>query len=95
MLLLLLRSLVSPMSKGSRGSGRKAHGGGKSRTNRDHRMDSKLITKHRWDDIVQKDLLPDNVDKATAAATQLDPDKPGLGQFFCLSCRLAHDCTRP
>ncbi|KAL1519760.1 hypothetical protein AB1Y20_023268 [Prymnesium parvum] len=74
------------MPKGSRGTGRKGHGGGKSRTNKDHRMDSKLITKHRWDDIVQKQLRPENIEAATAEATTLDPDKPGLGQFFCLSC---------
>ncbi|KAL3927103.1 MAG: hypothetical protein SGPRY_002978, partial [Prymnesium sp.] len=77
------------MGKGNRGTGRKGHGGGKSRTNRDHRMDSKRITKHRWDDIVQKQMLPENVERATAAATEQDPDKPGLGQFFCLPCRQA------
>uniref|UniRef100_A0A7S3AYE6 C2H2-type domain-containing protein n=1 Tax=Haptolina ericina TaxID=156174 RepID=A0A7S3AYE6_9EUKA len=74
------------MVKGTRGTGHKGHGGGKSRTNKDHRMDSKLITKHRWDDIVAEQLLPENAEKATAEATELDPDKPGLGQFYCLSC---------
>lgn len=84
------------MAKGSRGTGRKAHGGGKSRTNKDHRKACRLITKHRWDDIVADQLLPENMDKAIAEATELDPDKPGLGQFHCLSCRRPTDlphCT--
>ena len=71
---------------GNKCGGRKAHGGGKSRQNKDHRRDSCRINKHRWDDQCAEALLPDKVEAHVAAKTELDPDKPGLGQFYCVAC---------
>ena len=81
------------MTKGSRGTGRKVKGGGKARTNKDHRMASRRgIVKGRWDDIVAAELREDSVIQGKPQAqvvkekTALDPDKPGLGQFYCVAC---------
>ena len=76
-----------------KGTGRKVKGGGKTRTNRDHRMACKRgIVKGRWDDIVAAELNPEATIGGRAQAvvvkekTALDPDKPGLGQFYCVAC---------
>ena len=76
-----------------KGTGRKVSGGGKSRTNKDHRMASRRgIVKGRWDDIVAKELKSDAViqgrpqAEVVAEKTALDTDKPGLGQFYCIAC---------
>ena len=76
-----------------KGTGRKVKGGGKSRTNKDHRRDSQRgIVKGRWDDIVAHELRPDATiqgrpqPEVIREKTALDPDKPGLGQFYCVSC---------
>lgn len=75
------------MVKGTRGTGRKAHGGGKSRTNTNHlRAHRRGVVKGRWDDICTKELLPENIEKTVAEKTVLDPDKPGLGQHYCVAC---------
>ena len=68
--------------------GRKVGGGGKSRTNKDHRGLGlkKRIDKNRWDDICAEELSPLRVGAMHSAETQLDTDKPGLGQFYCVSC---------
>mgnify|MGYP006133057501 FL=1 len=66
--------------------GRKVKGGGKSRTNKDHRHLCHTINKSRWDDICSEQLKPENIGKVVAEKTELDPDKPGLGQHYCVSC---------
>ena len=71
---------------GSKG-GRKVKGGGKSRTNKDHRHLCHTINKSRWDDICSAELKPDRYAKVLAKKTELDPDKPGLGQHYCVACR--------
>ena len=80
------------MVKG-RGVGRKVKGGGKSRTNRDHRRVSQRgIVKGRWDDICAAELQPGAIIQGrpqadvVAEKTVLDPDKPGLGQYYCVAC---------
>ena len=70
---------------GSKG-GRKVKGGGKNRTNKDHRHLCHTIYKHRWDDICSDELKPEKIDKVMAKKTELDPDKPGLGQYYCVAC---------
>merc|ERR1712023_117579 len=77
----------------SRGSGRSMKGGGKNRTNRDHRRVSQRgIVKGRWDDIVAAELQPGAIiqgrpqAEVVAEKTALDADKPGLGQFYCVAC---------
>jgi len=81
------------MTKGSRGTGRKVKGGGKSRTNQDHlRAHRRGIVKGRWDDICAAELQCDTVIQGrpqanvVAEKTLVDPDKPGLGQFYCIAC---------
>lgn len=76
-----------------KGTGRKVSGGGKTRTNKDHRrVAMRGIVKSRWDDIVASELKSDSVIQGRPQAevvkdkTALDPDKPGLGQFYCISC---------
>ena len=88
-----LSASACAMTKGSRGTGRKVKGGGKARTNKDHRMDSRRgVVKGRWDDIVAHELRPDATiegrpqPEVIREKTALDPDKPGLGQFYCVSC---------
>merc|ERR1712185_600244 len=50
------------------------------------------IVKGRWDDIVAAELNEDSVIQGKPQAVvvkekmALDPDKPGLGQFYCVSC---------
>ena len=50
------------------------------------------VVKGRWDDIVAKELQTDAVIQGRPQAevmkdkTALDPDKPGLGQFYCVAC---------
>lgn len=66
--------------------GRKVKGGGKNRTNKDHRHLCHTIYKHRWDDICSEQLKPENIGKVVAEKTELDPDKPGLGQYYCVAC---------
>ena len=88
------RALGRYRTMGKKGTGRKVSGGGKSRTNKDHRMASRRgIVKGRWDDIVASQLRPEveTINGRTQAAvvkekTDLDPDKPGLGQFYCIAC---------
>ena len=70
---------------GNRG-GRKVKGGGKSRTNKDHRHLRHTIYKHRWDDICADQLKPHNLSRVVAEKKQLDPDKLGLGQYYCVAC---------
>ena len=65
--------------------GRKVKGGGKSRQNKDHRHLCHTTHKHRWDDICSEQLKPENIGKVVAEKTELDPDKPGLGQHYCVS----------
>ena len=80
-------------SMGRRGTGRKVKGGHKNRTNRDHRRVSQRgIVKGRWDDIVAAELQPGTMiqgrpqEDVVAEKKALDPDKPGLGQHFCVAC---------
>ena len=80
------------MSK-KRGTGRKVSGGGKARTNKDHRRVSQRgIVKGRWDDICAAELQDGGViqgrsqSAVIAEKTAIDPDKPGLGQFYCIAC---------
>ena len=81
------------MPKGSRGTGRKVKGGGKSRTNQDHlRAARRGIVKTRWDDICAAELKGGTIiqgraqEDVVAEKTALDPDKPGLGQWYCVAC---------
>ena len=81
------------MGKGSRGTGRKVSGGGKNRTNKDHRRVSQRgIVKSRWDDICSAQLIPNTIIDGrpqcdvVAEKVALDPDKPGLGQYYCIAC---------
>lgn len=76
-----------------KGTGRKVKGGGKDRTNKDHRRVSQRgIVKARWDDIVTAELQEGTMIQGRPQAqvmkekTALDPDKPGLGQWYCASC---------
>ena len=76
-----------------KGTGRKTSGGGKSRQNKDHRIASRRgIVKGRWDDIVAQELKTDAViggkpqPEVIKEKMALDPDKPGLGQFYCVAC---------
>jgi bud site selection protein 20 len=73
--------------------GRKVSGGGKSRTNKDHRRISQRgIVKARWDDICAAELNPEAIIQGrpqaavVAEKTAIDPDKPGLGQHYCVAC---------
>merc|ERR1711865_507127 len=76
-------------SMGTGAPGRKAHGGGKGRKNKDHRLHclQRTIHKNRWDDICATDLKVENYDNVVAEKTKLDPDLPGLGQYYCVACR--------
>lgn len=68
--------------------GRKVKGGGKSRTNKDHRgLGLKhRVNKGRWDDVCARELIPSVVHKVLAEKTKPDPDLPGLGQHYCIAC---------
>jgi hypothetical protein len=77
----------------SRGTGRKVKGGGKARQNKDHRRVSQRgIVKGRWDDICAAELQPEAFiqgrpqTEVVADKTAIDPDKPGLGQNYCVAC---------
>ena len=74
---------------GNGAPGRKAHGGGKGRKNKDHRLHTlqRTIHKNRWDDICATELKVENYDRVVAEKTKLDPDLPGLGQYYCVACR--------
>ena len=74
---------------GTGAPGRKAHGGGKGRKNKDHRLHclQRTIHKNRWDDICATELKAENYDNVVAEKTKLDPDLPGLGQYYCVACR--------
>jgi len=61
-------------------------GGGKSRTNKDHRSLKRTIHKGRWDDICADELREERISAVLAIKTEVDPDKPGLGQFYCVAC---------
>ena len=75
------------MTKGKRGTGRKVSGGGKSRMNKDHRMAApRRIHKYRYDDICAAELRDGNYEAVLARKTVPDIDKPGAGQFYCVSC---------
>ena len=80
---------------GNGAPGRKAHGGGKGRKNKDHRLHTlqRTIHKNRWDDICATELKVENYDRVVAEKTKLDPDLPGLGQYYCVACRHALPCT--
>ena len=77
------------MVKNGRGDGGKKGGGGKGRANKDHRLHCSVRTihKHRWDDICAEELKAENYEGVLAQKTQLDADKPGLGQHYCVACR--------
>ena len=85
------RNAVEAMP-GRKGTGRKVSGGGKARQNKDHRRVSQRgIVKGRWDDICTAQLMSEVIQgrptkDVLAEKTQLDPDKPGLGQFYCVAC---------
>ena len=85
------------LSMGTGAPGRKAHGGGKGRKNKDHRLHclQRTIHKNRWDDICATELKVENYDKVVAEKTKLDPDLPGLGQYYCVACRRVLPCTLP
>ena len=76
---------------GNGSCGRKAHGGGKGRKNKDHRLHclQRTIHKNRWDDICATELKEENYERVVAEKTKLDPDLPGLGQYYCVACRRA------
>ena len=80
---------------GNGAPGRKAHGGGKGRKNKDHRLHTlqRTIHKNRWDDICATELKVENYDRVVAEKTKLDPDLPGLGQYYCVACRRVLPCT--
>jgi len=77
---------------GKRGTGRKVSGGGKNRCNKDHRRVSQRgIVKGRWDDICTAELTTEVMQgrltkDVLAEKKALDPDKPGLGQYYCVAC---------
>lgn len=58
---------------------RKPHKKGKGKTFKTKRRT--LDADQRWTHI-----QPENQDKSLAEKTEFDEDKPGLGQFYCLSC---------
>ena len=81
------------MAKKKSSTGRGMKGGGKSRTSKDFRTAAaRGIVKGRWDDIVAAELDPEAMIQGKpqceviAAKKELDPDKPGLGQFYCVAC---------
>merc|ERR1712087_211267 len=76
---------AAPTSAPMRG-GRKVKGGGKSRTNKDHRSLKRTIHKGRWDDICADELRVEHIGAVLMSKTEVDPDKPGLGQFYCVPC---------
>ena len=82
---------------GNGAPGRKAHGGGKGRKNKDHRLHTlqRTIHKNRWDDICATELKVENYDRVVAEKTKLDPDLPGLGQYYCVACRRVLPCSLP
>ena len=82
---------------GTGAPGRKAHGGGKGRKNKDHRLHclQRTIHKNRWDDICATELKEENYERVVAEKTKLDPDLPGLGQYYCVACRCVFPCTLP
>ncbi|CDS40210.1 zinc finger C2H2 type [Echinococcus multilocularis] len=49
---------------------------------------SALKTKYRKRDLdqVYEDLKPENASKRLREATEIDEEKPALGQHYCLSC---------
>ncbi|KAL5111869.1 hypothetical protein TcWFU_003938 [Taenia crassiceps] len=49
---------------------------------------SALKVKYRRRDLdqIHEDLEPENVHKRLRAATETDPEKPALGQHYCLPC---------
>lgn len=61
-----------------------------------HTLSSRLLSYRRWDDIIQAELgnnlKEDGTIQGRPAAdvvkekTALDPDKPGLGQYYCVAC---------
>nr|CAX74212.1 Bud site selection protein 20 [Schistosoma japonicum] len=46
----------------------------------------KVKNRTRDIDQISNDLKEENVAKRVNEATELDEDKPGLGQFFCIFC---------
>eukprot|EP00316_Scyphosphaera_apsteinii_P002456 CAMPEP_0119326986 /NCGR_PEP_ID=MMETSP1333-20130426/69639_1 /TAXON_ID=418940 /ORGANISM="Scyphosphaera apsteinii, Strain RCC1455" /LENGTH=114 /DNA_ID=CAMNT_0007335439 /DNA_START=160 /DNA_END=504 /DNA_ORIENTATION=- len=55
----------------------------------DHRISARGINKHRWDDICAEQLDPNKtarVARIIVEQTEVDPDRPGLGQFYCIAC---------
>ena len=90
------RRAVQPVpGMGNGAPGRKAHGGGKGRKNKDHRLHTlqRTIHKNRWDDICATELKVENYDRVVAEKTKLDPDLPGLGQYYCVACRRVLHCS--
>merc|ERR1712070_159112 len=61
-------------------------GGGKRHANKDHRTLKRTINKGRWDDICANELRPERLPAVTKEKTALDPDLPGLGQYYCVCC---------
>ena len=84
--LCLLPARRRQSSTKGRGTGRKVKGGGKSRVNKDHRMAAPRIHKYRYDDICAAELRDGNYEAVLAKKTVPDIDKPGAGQFYCVSC---------
>ena len=55
--------------------------------NKDHRMAApRRIHKYRYDDICAAELRDGNYEAVLARKTVPDIDKPGAGQFYCVSC---------
>lgn len=64
---------------------------GKSRNMSSHKAKgstSEFKTKRRKRDIDQifEEIKPENVDRTVKELTVYDEDRPGLGQFYCLTC---------
>ena len=81
------------MAKAKVKGGRGMKGGRKSTTNKNFRIASRRgVVKHRWDDIVAQELQPGAViggrpqEEVIKDKVRIDPDKPGLGQFYCVAC---------
>ena len=80
---------AAKMAKKGGSCGRKMGGGGKRHANKDHRTLKRTINKGRWDDICANELRPERLPAVTKEKTALDPDLPGLGQYYCVCCRFA------
>jgi bud site selection protein 20 len=59
-----------------------------SRTHHSHGLKKTLKTKRtvRMIDQIWEETRPEKVEKVMAELTKFDEDKPGLGQYYCISC---------